>query len=78
MTYRAGWLLTERRFACGRTSYDAEMMAGGMGLWFARKQPSETIHIVADNESALQTLLDPGLHGELLLSGIVCRNTKHA
>ena len=27
---------------------------------FATKQPCETIHIVADNESALQTLLDPG------------------
>ena len=73
--YRAGRLLTRRGIACGRgTSYDAEMMAGGMGIAFATKQPCDTIHIVADNESALQTLLDRGMHGQQLVSVIACRN----
>ena len=71
--YRTGRLLTRRGIAGGRsTSYDAEMMAGGMGLSFATKQPYETIHIVADNESALQTLLNPGLHGQRPVSVIAC------
>ncbi|KAJ2967286.1 hypothetical protein NUW54_g13547 [Trametes sanguinea] len=61
--YRAGRLLVRRGIAGGRgTSYDAEMLAGGMGLAFATKQACETIHVVADNESALETLLDPGMH----------------
>ena len=33
------------------------MTAGGMGLAFATKQECETIHVVADNESALNTLI---------------------
>ncbi|KAJ2972867.1 hypothetical protein NUW54_g12177 [Trametes sanguinea] len=75
--YRAGRLLVRRGIACGRgTSYDAEMMAGGMGLAFATKQSCETIHVVADNESALETLIDPGMHGQQLVSIVACRNVR--
>lgn len=65
------------RIAGGRgTSYDAEMMAGGMALAFATKQSCETIHVVADNESALKTLLDLGMHGQQLVSVVACRNAR--
>ncbi|KAI0737466.1 hypothetical protein C8Q80DRAFT_1075391, partial [Daedaleopsis nitida] len=75
--YRAGRLLKKRGIACGRgTSYDAEMVAAGMGIAFATKQPCETIHVVADNESALKTLLDPGMHGQQLVSIVACRNVR--
>ena len=70
-------MLTRRGIACGRgTSYDAEMIAGGMGLSFATKQLCDTIHIVADNESALKTLLDPGMHGQQLVSVIACKSVR--
>ena len=69
--------MVRRAIAGGRgTSYDAEMIAGGMALQFATKQVCETIHIVADNESALKTLLDPGMHGQQLISIIACRNVR--
>ncbi|TFK90462.1 hypothetical protein K466DRAFT_470811, partial [Polyporus arcularius HHB13444] len=75
--YRAGRLLFRRGIACGRgTSYDAEMIAGGMSLAFATKQACDTIHVVADNESALKTLLDPGMHGQQLVSVIACKNVR--
>lgn len=51
--------LTEKSvaLASGRcTSYNAEIMAGGIALAFATKQSCETIHVTADNESALKTL----------------------
>ncbi|CDO74300.1 hypothetical protein BN946_scf184839.g5 [Trametes cinnabarina] len=52
------------------------MMAGGMGLAFTTRQACETIHVVADNESALETLLDPSLHGQQLVSIVACRNVR--
>lgn len=76
-TYSNGRLLVRRGIAGGRgTSYNAEMMAGGMALAFATKQPCETIHVVADNESVLKTLLDPGMHGQQLVSVVACRNVR--
>ncbi|KAI0633445.1 hypothetical protein C8Q77DRAFT_1115025 [Trametes polyzona] len=45
-----------------------------MGLAFATQQRCETIHVVADNESALKTLLNPGIHGQQLVSVVACRN----
>ena len=75
--YRAGRLLTRRGIACGRgTSYDAEMMAGGMGVAFATRQACDTIHVVADNESALKTILDPSMHGQQLVSVVACKNVR--
>ena len=56
------------------TSYDAEMIACGMGLRFATTQPCETIHVVVDNESVLKTILYPGLHGQQLVSVRACMN----
>ncbi|KAH9929052.1 uncharacterized protein BXZ73DRAFT_48264 [Epithele typhae] len=48
-----------------------------MGIAFATKQVCETIHIVADNESALKTLLDPTRpHGQQLVSVIACTNAR--
>ncbi|KAH9911563.1 uncharacterized protein BXZ73DRAFT_35246, partial [Epithele typhae] len=75
--YRSGKLLLRRGIACGEaTSYDTEMMAQGMGLGFATKQICETIHVVADNESALRTILDTGMHGQQLVSVIACRKVR--
>ncbi|KAJ2968467.1 hypothetical protein NUW54_g13208 [Trametes sanguinea] len=75
--YRAGRLLVRRGIACGKgTSYDAEMMAGGMALAFATRQPCDVIHVVADNESALTTLLDPSMHSQQLVSVVACRNVR--
>lgn len=75
--YRAGRLIFKRGVACGwGTSYDAEMVAGGMGMVFTTKQSCNTIHVVADNESALTTLLDPGMHGQQLVSVIACHNAR--
>ena len=58
------------------TSYDAEMIACGMGLRFATTQPCETIHVVVDNESVLKTILYPGLHGQQLVSVRACMNVQ--
>ncbi|OSC96557.1 hypothetical protein PYCCODRAFT_1335360, partial [Trametes coccinea BRFM310] len=75
--YRAGRLLVRKGIACGRgTSYDAEMIAGGMALAFATKQSCDTIHLVADNESALKTIANPGMHGQQLVSILACRNLR--
>ncbi|KAH9933218.1 uncharacterized protein BXZ73DRAFT_23508, partial [Epithele typhae] len=75
--YRSNRLLVSKGRACGRAvSYDAEMIAGGMGIAFATKQVCETIHVVADNESALKTLLDPRPHGQQLVSVIACANAR--
>ena len=52
------------------------MIAGGMGLSFVTRQRGDTIHVVADNKSALNTLLDPGMHGQQLVSVITCRNVR--
>ncbi|KAI0629029.1 hypothetical protein C8Q77DRAFT_1144648 [Trametes polyzona] len=47
-----------------------------MGLAFATRQQCDTIHVVADNESALETLLNPGIHGQQLVSVMACRNVR--
>ncbi|KAH9914621.1 uncharacterized protein BXZ73DRAFT_19511, partial [Epithele typhae] len=66
-----------RGIACGETtSYDAEMMAQEMGLGFATKQLCEAIHVVADNESMLRTILDTGMHTQRPVSVIACRKVR--
>ena len=75
--YRSGRLVRREAVAGGRgTSYDAEMIACGMGLRFATRQTCETIHVVADNESAITMILDPGLHGQQLVSIRACMNAR--
>lgn len=52
-------LLVKRSIADVReTSYDAEMMAGSIGLTLATKQSYETIHVLADNDVKVRTQLD--------------------